>query len=36
LGWRPTQIGLMDDLDQARDFEPENAKVSQGRYAASK
>ena len=36
LGWRPTQIGLMDDLDQARDFEPENARVSQGRYAASK
>ena len=25
LGWQPTQTGLMDDLDQARDFEPENA-----------
>ena len=36
LGWRPAQIGLMDDLDHARDFEPENAKVNQGRYAASK
>jgi nucleoside-diphosphate-sugar epimerase len=23
LGWRPTQPGLMDDLDHARDFEPE-------------
>jgi len=22
LGWRPTQTGLLDDLDHARDFEP--------------
>jgi nucleoside-diphosphate-sugar epimerase len=36
LGWRPTQIGLMDDLEHARDFEPENAKINVGRYAASK
>jgi hypothetical protein len=36
LGWRPTQTGLMDDLAHARDFEPENAKSNQGRYAASK
>jgi len=35
LDWRPTQIGLMDDLEHARDFEPENAKVNEGRYAAS-
>jgi nucleoside-diphosphate-sugar epimerase len=36
LGWRPTQTSLMDDLDHARDFEPENAKIKEGRYAASK
>jgi nucleoside-diphosphate-sugar epimerase len=36
LGWRPTQTGLMDDLDHARDFEPENAKINEGRYATSK
>jgi nucleoside-diphosphate-sugar epimerase len=36
LGWQPTHTGLMDDLDHARDFEPENAKVNQVRYAASK
>jgi nucleoside-diphosphate-sugar epimerase len=36
LGWRPTQTGLKDDLDHARDFEPENAKIDGGSYAASK
>jgi nucleoside-diphosphate-sugar epimerase len=36
LGWRPTQTGLLDDLDHARDFEPELAKTNGGRYAASK
>jgi nucleoside-diphosphate-sugar epimerase len=36
LGWRATQTGLLDDLDHARDFEPENAKIKEGRYAASK
>jgi len=36
LDWRPTQIGLLKDLDHARDFEPENAKITEGRYAASK
>ena len=36
LDWRPTQTNLMDDLDHARDFEPENAKIKEGRYAASK
>jgi nucleoside-diphosphate-sugar epimerase len=36
LDWRPTQTGLLDDLDHARDFEPENAKIKEGRYAASK
>jgi nucleoside-diphosphate-sugar epimerase len=36
LDWRPTQIGLLDDLDHARDFEPENAEIKEGRYAASK
>jgi nucleoside-diphosphate-sugar epimerase len=36
LDWRPTQVGLMDDLADARDFEPENAKSEEGRYAASK
>ena len=36
LDWRPTQTGLLDDLDHARDFEPENAKTQEGRYAASK
>jgi nucleoside-diphosphate-sugar epimerase len=36
LDWRPTQTTLMDDLDHARDFEPENAKIKEGRYAASK
>ena len=35
LDWRPTQTGLMDDLDHARDFEPENATSNEGRYAAS-
>jgi nucleoside-diphosphate-sugar epimerase len=35
LDWRPTQIGLMDDLEHARDFEPENSKVNEGRYATS-
>jgi nucleoside-diphosphate-sugar epimerase len=36
LGWRPTQTGLMDDLDRARDFEPQNAKIeedSKARFA---
>jgi nucleoside-diphosphate-sugar epimerase len=36
LDWRPTQVGLMDDLDHARDFEPENAESNAGRYAASR
>jgi nucleoside-diphosphate-sugar epimerase len=36
LDWRPTQTGLLDDLDHARDFEPQNAKIKEGRYAASK
>jgi hypothetical protein len=36
LGWRPTQVGLMDDLAHARDFEPENAKSNEGHRAASK
>jgi nucleoside-diphosphate-sugar epimerase len=36
LGWRPTQTGLMDDLNRARDFEAENAKINEGRYATSK
>jgi nucleoside-diphosphate-sugar epimerase len=36
LGWRPTQTGLLNDLDHARDFEPENARIKEGRYAASK
>jgi nucleoside-diphosphate-sugar epimerase len=36
LDWRPTQTNLMDDLDHARDLEPENAKIKEGRYAASK
>jgi nucleoside-diphosphate-sugar epimerase len=35
LHWRPTQTSLMDDLDHARDFEPENAKLKEGCYAAS-
>ena len=31
LGWRPTQTGLIDDLDHARDFEPEqNAYAQRG------
>jgi nucleoside-diphosphate-sugar epimerase len=36
LDWRPTRAGLLDDLNHARDFEPENAKINRGRYAASK
>ena len=36
LGWRPTQTKLLDDLARARDFEPENARINEGRYAASK
>jgi nucleoside-diphosphate-sugar epimerase len=36
LDWRPTQTGLMDDLDHARDFEPKNDKMKEARYAASK
>jgi nucleoside-diphosphate-sugar epimerase len=36
LDWRPTHTGLLDDLDHARDFEPENAKINEGRYATSK
>src|ERR1700684_383930 len=35
LGWRPTGPGLITDLDHARDFESENAKINGGRYAAS-
>jgi nucleoside-diphosphate-sugar epimerase len=31
LGWRPTQIGLMDDLEHARDFETEQAAYAQRR-----
>ncbi|HEY4762925.1 MAG TPA: SDR family oxidoreductase [Candidatus Acidoferrales bacterium] len=36
LDWRPTQTGLMDDLAHARDFEPENIQIKQGRSATSK
>ena len=36
LDWHPTQVGLLDDLAHARDFEPEVAKLNEGRYAASK
>jgi nucleoside-diphosphate-sugar epimerase len=36
LDWRPTQTNLMDDLDHARDFEPEKDEIKEGRYAASK
>jgi nucleoside-diphosphate-sugar epimerase len=35
LGWRPTQTGLMDDLNRARDFEPEIAKINEARSATS-
>jgi nucleoside-diphosphate-sugar epimerase len=35
LGWRPTGPGLITDLEHARDFQPENAKINGGRYAAS-
>lgn len=31
LGWRPTQTGLIDDLDHARDFELEQTAHSQRR-----
>lgn len=31
LGWRPTQIGLMDDLEHARDFETEQQAYAQRR-----
>jgi nucleoside-diphosphate-sugar epimerase len=31
LGWRPTQTGLIDDLDHARDFEPEQTAYAQRR-----
>ena len=31
LGWRPTQTGMIDDLDHARDFEPEQAASAQHR-----
>ena len=36
LDWRPTQTGLLDDLEHARDFESENAKISEGHFAVSK
>jgi nucleoside-diphosphate-sugar epimerase len=36
LDWHPTQVGLLDDLAHARDFEPEVVKLNEGRYAASK
>jgi hypothetical protein len=36
LDWRPTQPGLMDDLNHARDFESENVKINAGRKATSK
>jgi nucleoside-diphosphate-sugar epimerase len=36
LGWRPTQTGLMDDLNHARDFETENPEIRGSSYAASK
>ena len=36
LDWRPTQTGLLDDLARARDFEPENAKSKEGRFATSR
>jgi nucleoside-diphosphate-sugar epimerase len=35
LDWRPTQTPLMDDLEHARDFEPEHAKGNGSRHAAS-
>jgi nucleoside-diphosphate-sugar epimerase len=35
LGWRPTQTGLMDDLDHAREFEPERAKLNKARAVTS-
>jgi nucleoside-diphosphate-sugar epimerase len=31
LGWRPTHVKLMEDLDRAHDFEPETAKVNEAR-----
>jgi nucleoside-diphosphate-sugar epimerase len=34
LGWRPTQPGLMDDLDHARDFEPELTAHAQRRSSS--
>ena len=36
LDWRPTQTGLLDDLNHARDFESESAKIKEARYAARK
>jgi nucleoside-diphosphate-sugar epimerase len=36
LDWRPTQTGLMDDLEHARDFEPRDVKINESRYATSK
>ena len=36
LDWRPTQTGLMDDLEHACDFEPADVKINESRYATSK
>src|SRR5271170_3632755 len=35
LDWRPTQTGLMDDLEHACDFEPADVKINESRYATS-
>ncbi len=36
LDWRPTQTGLMDDLEHACDFEPADVKINESSYATSK
>jgi nucleoside-diphosphate-sugar epimerase len=36
LGWRPTEIGLMEDLNHARDFEPKNATSNERRQATGR
>ncbi|HXN99778.1 MAG TPA: SDR family oxidoreductase [Candidatus Acidoferrales bacterium] len=35
LGWRPMHTRLLDDLEHARDFETESAKIKEGRRAAN-